>query len=639
MCGIAGLVSRSSAGDLEQVVSAMTDTMVARGPDSRGVWVDRENGVGLGQRRLAIIDLSEAGHQPMRSSCGRFMITYNGEFYNAQEIRAELEAAGRTFRGHSDTEVFIEACSAWGVRPALARFIGMFAIGLWDARDRELLLVRDRLGIKPLYWSYRDGTLLFGSELKALVACPGFDRTINRSAVASFLRYNYIPAPDTIYQAASKLEPGWLLRLRWRGEPELEQYWSLDDAVREGQADPLDCGDDEAVDRLEELLGDAVARRMVADVPLGAFLSGGVDSSAVVALMQKHATRPVRTFSIGFDSPGYNEAEHAAAVAAHLGADHTELYVAPREAQSVIPKLAAIYDEPFSDSSQIPTFLVSELTRRHVTVALSGDGGDELFAGYNRYIQAETVTKRLALAPRPVRAAAAAGLRALSPATWDAVCANLPVLSRTQRAGDKIHKLAGVMEADADNFYRALVTHWDDPAALVRDAREHDHPVWQRAPELVADLTERMQYLDSMTYLPDDILTKVDRASMAVSLEVRVPILDHRVVAFSWRLPRRFKLRGGESKWILRQLLYRHVPRSLIERPKMGFAVPIDDWLRGPLREWASELLEPAALAKHDLIDPAPLQQKWREHLEGKRNWQYLIWDVLMLQAWCEEWA
>ncbi len=639
MCGIAGLLTRSPGGDLEQIVSYMTDTMLTRGPDSRGVWVDPDCGVGLGQRRLAVIDLSEAGLQPMTTACGRYTITYNGEFYNARELGAELAAAGHRFRGHSDTEVFIEGCAAWGVREALERCIGMFAIGLWDAKEQELILVRDRLGIKPLYWSWQNGTLLFASELKALVAHPEFERTINRDAVASFLRHNYIPAPQTIYQSANKLEAGWMLRLRRDGEPRLERYWSLEDAVRAGREAPLECSDEEAVDALDALLGDAVERRMIADVPLGAFLSGGVDSSTIAALMQKHASERVKTFSIGFDIPGYDEAQHAAAVARHLGTEHTELYVAPEEARDVIPRLATMYDEPFSDSSQIPTFLVSRMTRQHVTVALSGDGGDELFAGYNRYAQAQFFTKRLAIAPRAVRGVAAAGLRSFTPATWDAICAGLPVLSRHGRAGDKIHKLAGVLTEDADGFYRALITHWDCPGAMVRGGQEQRHPLWQAAQDIVPDYTERMQYLDTLTYLPDDILTKVDRASMAVSLEARVPILDHRVVEFSWRLPRRMKMRDGESKWILRQLLYRYVPKHLIERPKMGFGIPLDSWLRGPLKEWAAALLEPQAIEKYGLVDPAPVQQKWVEHLSGKRNWQYLIWDVLMLQAWCEEWA
>ncbi len=640
MCGIAGFLTQVGVNyDLHSVMAKMTDTMTPRGPDGRGVWIDRENGVALGQRRLAIIDLSQAGSQPMASSCGRFVLTYNGEIYNAGELRSELLSLGKPFRGHSDTEVIVQGFAAWGIRATLDRLTGMFAIGVWDALQKELTLIRDRLGIKPLYWSFRAGTLLFGSELKALAVHPAFDRTLNRDAVVSYLRYGYIPAPQTIYSSSCKLEPGRLLRLPLNGTPQLTQFWRLEDAARAGQENRLECSDEEAVDALEALLGDAVARRMIADVPLGAFLSGGIDSSTVVALMQKHATGPVKTFSIGFDRSGYNEAQHAATVAKHLGTDHTELYLASKEAQAVIPKLASIYDEPFSDSSQISTYLVSHMTRQHVAVALSGDGGDELFAGYNRYTQAKLFTHHLAFAPRAVRGIAAAGLKGVKPATWDAICSRLPVLSRQERAGDKIHKLASVLAEDADGFYRALTTHWENPETLVHGGKETSQSLWSDASEIAPDIIERMQFLDTLTYLPDDILTKVDRASMAVSLEARVPILDHRVVEFAWRLPMHLKIRDGKGKWILRQLLYRHVPQSIIDRPKMGFGVPIEDWLRGPLKDWAESLLSNQAIEEFGLIDPAPVQKKWREYLSGRRNWQHLIWNILMLQAWCKEWA
>ncbi len=639
MCGIAGVFARAQIPDLERVVGEMTDTMMHRGPDDRGVWCDRDNGLALGQRRLAIIDLSAAGHQPMTSSCGRFTLTYNGEVYNAAELRRELMAAGRSFRGHSDTEVIVEGCAVWGLSVTVGRLIGMFAIAVWDAREKCLSLVRDRLGIKPLYWSLQDGSLLFGSELKALRAFPGFDRTIDRDAVVSYLRHNYIPAPKTIYRHAKKLEPGWLLSLKDGAEPKFEQYWSLSDAVVAGQDNQLECSDEEAVEHLEVLLGDAVGRRMISDVPLGAFLSGGIDSSTVVALMQKRSASPIKTFSIGFNVAGYNEAPYASEVARHLGTDHTELYVDPSEARDVIPRLATIYDEPFSDSSQIPTYLICELTRRKVTVTLSGDGGDEVFAGYNRYVQGERFAKYVARAPRSLRGAAAGLARVLGPGSWDRLLQALPALKRIQRAGDKIHKLADALEHDEDGFYRALATHWQDPAALVIGGREDPNAVWASASERLPEFVARMQYLDTLTYLPDDILTKVDRASMAVSLEARVPLLDHRVVELAWQLPQRFKIRRGESKWILRQLLYRHVPRQLVERPKMGFGVPIDHWLRGPLKDWAETLLCPHSLTKHGLIDPGPVRRKWAEHLDGRRNWQYLIWDILMLQQWCEEWC
>lgn len=610
--------------------------MVLRGPDSDGVWSDASAGIALGQRRLAIIDLSPMGHQPMTSSCGRFTITYNGETYNAAELREELKKHGKAFRGHSDTEVIIEGFAVWGVRGTVERLIGMFAFSVWDAKEKRLTLARDRLGIKPLYWSFQNGNLLFGSELKALVAFPGFDRSINRDAIASFLRYNYIPAPQTIYKTTQKLEPGCLLHMVAGSDPYSERYWSLADAVTAGRTNQLEFTDTEAVDELEKLLGDAVARRMISDVPFGAFLSGGIDSSTVVALMQKHSATPVKTFSIGFNIPGYNEAHHAAEVAQHLGTDHTECYLDPSEARDIIPKLATVYDEPFSDSSQIPTYLVSQMTSDTVTVALSGDGGDEIFAGYNRYVHGKSFAKYMDRLPRTLRSMAGAAAKIPGPNTWDNLFRLMPNLRRIQRAGEKIHKAADIIAQD--DYYQAVTSHWSSPEDLVSDGKELRHPVWQEAAETVPDLIARMQYLDTMTYLPDDILTKVDRASMAVSLEVRVPILDHRVVEFAWRLPERFKIRQGESKWLLRQLLYRHVPRELIERPKTGFGVPIDHWLRGPLRDWAGDLLAPESLDKFGLIDPAPVQKKWKEHLSGKRNWQYLLWDVLMLQQWCEEW-
>ena len=637
MCGIAGVHTLEPNPDLQKIIGRMTDTMVLRGPDSDGVWCDSESRVALGQRRLAIIDLSPMGHQPMKSSCGRFTMTYNGETYNAAELREELKEAGRTFRGHSDTEVIVEAFAVWGIRGTIERLIGMFALAVWDDKQKRLSLARDRLGIKPLYWSLQNGTFLFGSELKALVAFPGFDRSINRNAIASYLRYSYIPAPQTIYSSSQKLEPGCLLHIAAGSEPKHEKYWSLADAATAGHANQLDLSDKDAVDELETLLGDAVSRRMISDVPFGAFLSGGVDSSTVVALMQKHSASPVKTFSIGFNIPGYNEAHHAAEVARHIGTDHTEYYLEPEEARDIIPKLATIYDEPFSDSSQMPTYLVSQMTRNKVTVALSGDGGDEVFAGYNRYIHGRRFAKYMGLTPRSLRRMVGSAAKIPGPNSWDSLFQLIPKLRRIERAGDKIHKFANMI--GEDDYYAALTSHWPHPGELIRGGTEVPHPVWQEAGQTVPDLIERMQYLDTLTYLPDDILTKVDRASMAVSLEVRVPILDHRVIEFAWQLPERFKIRQGESKWILRQLLYRHVPRELIERPKTGFGIPIDHWLRGPLKDWAEDLLSTQSIDKFGLIDPAPVRKKWAEHVSGRRNWQHLLWNILMLQQWCEEWA
>ncbi len=526
-----------------------------------------------------------------------------------------------------------------GIEPTLKRMIGMFAIALWDRRERTLTLIRDRLGIKPLYWARFGKLFLFGSELKALRAHPGWTPRIDRNAVAAFMRHNYIPAPHTIYEGVHKLEPGTMLTLPWQGEPQIVRYWDARAAARDGTLHPLEGTDAELIEQLEALLQDAVSRRMIADVPLGAFLSGGIDSSTVVALMQAARSGKVRTFSIGFDLPGYNEAPQAAAVARHLQTEHTELTVTSNQALDVIPRLPEFYDEPFADSSQIPTYLVSAMTRKHVTVALSGDGGDELFAGYNRYQLTQRFWRALSLLPRALRRSAAAALTAMSPDNWTALLAALPSRLRPPQAGDKVHKVATVLALDSpDAIYRRLVSHWE-PADIVLHAREpasllDDATLAKDFPELLA----RMQFLDLVTYLPDDILTKVDRASMAVALEARVPLLDHRVVEFSWRLPTAAKVRGNISKWILRQVLYHHVPPALVERPKMGFGIPLGEWLRGPLRDWAEALLDEHRLRQAGLLDHAIVRRFWQEHVDGRRNWQYLIWDVLMLEAWRERW-
>ncbi len=601
----------------------MTEALHHRGPDAGDVFVDAAAGLALGHRRLSIVDLTPNGAQPMVSSCGRFVISYNGEVYNADELRPGLEAAGRRFRGHCDTEVIVEGAAVWGVEATVRRLIGMFAMALWDRRDRVLYLVRDRLGIKPLYWADFDGSVVFGSELKALRADDGWTPELDRNALASFLRLGYVPAPHAIYRGAHQLPPGAILAARETGDPVIEPYWSLADIARDGQAARLDVSEDEAADRLDALLRDAVGRRMVADVPLGAFLSGGIDSSTVVALMQAQSTRPVRSFSIGFRERGFDEAGHAAAVARHLGTDHTELYVEPEHAMSVIPRLATMYDEPFADSSQIPTFLVSEMTRRHVTVALSGDGGDELFAGYTRYFRGQTLWRMIDNMPRAARELAAAGVRAVSPSAWTALGAVIPERRRPTQFGDKMHKLAGVLagDAEASAFYRQVVSQWVDPAQIVIGGVEPKGVLEDpRIKDIVPDFVERMQYLDTLTYLPDDILTKVDRASMAVALEARVPLLDHRVVAFAWSLPPAMKAGDGMGKRLLRRVLHRYVPPALVDRPKMGFGVPIQDWLRGPLRDWAAPLLDERRLAAEGIFRPEPIARRWREHLSGDQR-------------------
>ena len=638
MCGIAGFLDpkrRSGDTELTALAASMAGALRHRGPDAQGVWVDEAAGVALGHARLSIIDLSPAGAQPMVSACGRFAVSYNGEVYNAGELRAALERAGHTFRGHSDTEVMVEGFAAWGVRATVETLIGMFAFAAFDRKERVLTLGRDRLGIKPLYWGRVNGRVVFASELKAFAALPDFSPGIDAQALAAYLCVGYVPAPASIYQGVAKLEPGMLLEIHAGGETRCQPYWSLLDVATRGQAALLDISEAEACERLEALLTDAVTRRMVADVPLGVFLSGGIDSSTVTALMQANSATPVKSFTIGFHEAGYDEATHAKAVAAHLGTDHTELYVTADEARAVVPKLPQIYDEPFADASQIPTFLVSEMTRRQVTVALSGDGGDELFAGYNRYGQGLRVARALRMLPRPLASCLSRMIGALPPATWDRLFEAVPAGMRPRLAGEKLQKLAGVLGEDAAGYYRTLISPWAGAWSLVKGATQPDQPAFgETVRARFGDELSWMQYADSVTYLPDDILTKVDRASMAVSLEARVPLLDHRVADFAWQLPASLKMRGGQGKWLLRQVLYKYVPKTLVERPKMGFGVPIDAWLRGPLKDWAADLLDPATMAREGLLDPAPIQEKWSEHQSGRRNWQHFLWNVLMFQAW-----
>jgi len=611
-----------------------------RGPDDSGVWIDTDAGVALVHRRLSIVDLSPAGHQPMLSADERFVISYNGEVYSHLPIRAEIEATGHRFRGHSDTEVMLESVARYGIRRTVDRLIGMFAIAIWDKRERTLTLIRDRLGIKPIYWAKAGGLFMFGSELKALRQHSGWTPRIKPEAVASFMRHNYIPAPHTIYQDVYKLEPGTILTLALGREPQLEKFWDARRVALDGLRDPLNEDDAALIDRLENLLIDAVGKRMMADVPLGAFLSGGIDSSTVVALMKAANSGSVKTYSIGFEQAEFNEAPHAAAIARHLGTDHTELTVTSREALEVVPKLAEMFDEPFADSSQIPTYLVSAMTRKHVTVALSGDGGDELFSGYNRYQLTQRSWRTLSLLPKSARKAFATGLTSLSPEWWNQIFGRLPRNLHRSQAGDKIHKAASVLRLDdADELYRRLVSHWE-PNQITPGVSETRGVLWEKSVRAdFPDLLDRMQFLDLVTYLPDDILTKVDRASMAVALEARVPLLDHRVVELAWRLPQSAKIRGGVSKWLLRQVLYRHVPKTLVERPKMGFGVPLSEWLRGPLREWAEALLSEKRLEENGFFDVAVIRKYWTEHLSGRRNWQYLLWDVLMFEAWRERWG
>ena len=580
----------------------------------------------------------------MRSRCGRYVISFNGEVYNYRALREELR--GHTFRGTSDTEVMLAAIAEWGVDRALEKFNGMFAFALWDAQNRQLHLARDRAGEKPLYYGLLKRALVFGSEVKALRAHPDFDAEIDRGALTLYLRHSYIPAPHTIYEGIYKLPAGAILTVSaagWSALPEPRPYWRLRETAERGIADPFRGSPDEAVSQLESLLKEAVRIRMEADVPLGAFLSGGVDSSTVVALMQAQSAQRVRTFTIGFAESSYNEAKQAALVARHLGTDHTELYITPADAMSVIPRLASIYDEPFADSSQIPAVLVSELARRHVTVSLSGDGGDELFGGYTRYLWAQDIWRKTGWAPNQVKKLAALALTQVPVDRWDAVFARcngwLPAPMRQRNPGEKLHKLAEVLEAGSpEDMYLALVSQWKRPCSIALGAREPATLLNNGGPSIArGDFVQRMMYADTATYLPDDILVKMDRASMSVSLEARVPLLDHRLIEFAWKIPQPLKIRGGRGKWLLRQVLDKYAPKSLIERPKMGFGVPIGGWLRGPLRAWCEELLDEKRLRAEGFFDPLPIRDKWDEHLAGTRNRQYDLWSILMFQSWLEE--
>lgn len=641
MCGLAGLFSPRGETDaaLTALTESMCDRIVHRGPDDSGTWTDAASGIALGFRRLSIIDLSPLGHQPMASASGRYRITFNGEVFNFAELREELHRAGASFRGHSDTEVILAAFEAWGIDRAVTRFVGMFAMAVWDTQERALTLIRDRLGIKPLHVAQLPDGIAFASELKSLAVLPGFTRDVDPDALALYLRYLYVPAPLSIYRGVRKLPAGHLLTIRDPRAPlpASRPFWSLDEVVRRGRANLFTGTAEEAAAELDRQLGAAVRLRMVADVPLGALLSGGIDSTVVVAMMQEASARPVRTFTIGFEEAEYDEAPHARAVAAHLGTAHEELRVTGRDALALVPRLPEMFDEPLADASQLPTFLVSELARRSVTVALSGDGGDELFAGYNRYAYGMRVLPRFGALPRPVRRLAAVGTRALGPGTWDRLYAAVPG-GRHRLVGEKLHKIGHLLSADGEAaMYRSLLSAWQEPGAVLRHATptlDPSHAIFGRGspPALLA----RMMLADQSVYLPDDLLAKVDRASMAVSLEVRVPILDHRVVEFSWTLPDHYKLRDGVTKWPLRQVAYRRVPAALLERPKMGFTVPIDAWLRGPLRPWAEDLLtdvDAVAQLRGDGVRDA-----WRAFLARRASSGNAMWALLVFLDWRRHW-
>ena len=645
MCGLAGFFARRnwSSDELRNMVSRMTESIVHRGPDDSGIWAEPAAGVALGFRRLAIVDLSAQGHQPMPSWSGRFTLIFNGEVFNHRILRKELESRGCAFRGHSDTEVILAAFEKWGIERTVRRLIGMFAMAVWDSARGELSLIRDRLGIKPLFVYHHNGIVSFGSELKALHAGPDFDRTLDMTALTSYLRYLYVPAPRSIFQHVSKLTPGHILTIvdPTAPLPASSPFWSVDEAAREGLASEFSGSDEEAVAELETLLTDAVRLRMQADVPLGALLSGGIDSSTVVALMQKSASRPVKTFTIGFDQKEFNEAAHARAIASHLGTDHTELHLTGEDALAVIPSLAEMFDEPLADPSQIPTFLVCQLARRDVTVALTGDGGDELFGGYNRYIGGERLITGLQRWPRAIRKFSASGVTSLSPRAWDQMNSMLrpvfPASVRTRLIGEKMHKIGDVLRADSTSgMYRSLLSAWQDPESLVVGASRNHGSDGTLVANGSLGLMERMMLADQTSYLPDDLLAKVDRASMAVSLEARVPILDHRVVELSWRLPRQFKVRDGRGKWILRQILYKHIPPVLVDREKMGFSVPLARWLGGPLRNWAGDLL--LSGETDGFLRSTVVRKEWDRFLAGDSSNAAGIWALVMFRAWQSRW-
>lgn len=640
MCGLSGFLGFDGLPrSAEAIAQRMAARLSHRGPDDSGVWVDADAGIALSHRRLSIVDLSPHGAQPMVSHCGRFVLVYNGEIYNHLELRADLQ---RQWRGHCDSETLLEAIAQWGVDPALRRCAGMFAFALWDRHERTLHLARDRLGEKPLYYGLVGRSLVFASELSALHEFPEFRPSIDRDSLALLTTYNCIPAPRSIYRDIGKLPPGTVLSIsataaQRRSLPMPQPYWSAAEESVRGLHAPLPGTADEICDQLEAVLMNVVGQQMLADVPLGAFLSGGVDSSVIVAMMQKHAVSPVRTFSVGFAESGFDEAAHAKAVAAHLGTTHTELYVTPRDALEVVARLPRIYDEPFSDSSQLPTYLLCAMARQHVTVALSGDGGDEVFGGYNRYMWVNSIWRRLRYAPAAVRRSGAAMLARVGSENWQRAYAFassvIPGLTR-QQAGLKVQKILEIADAESPAaIYHRLTSH-RGPAeeALVLGAGTR-LPV-ARLDERLPTIEEQMMLADSLHYLPDDILVKVDRASMAVSLESRTPFIDHRVFEFAWRVPLSMKIHGGTGKWLLRRLLYRHVPQQLIDRPKMGFAVPVAEWLRGPLRDWAESLLDARRLREESYFDVTMVRRLWQEHLQGTHDQHRVLWDVLMFQAW-----
>ena len=647
MCGLAGILTNDGTGAdaLRDTVERMASTIVHRGPDDSGTWIDEKAGVAIGFRRLAIIDLSRHGHQPMVSNDGRLVIAYNGEIYNYRELRAELESFGARFRGHSDTEVLLAAIQRWGIADAISRLIGMFAIVLWDAEERRLHFVRDRLGIKPLFVGQMDRTVVFGSELKALLASRRLDRRLDAEALSAYFRYLYVPAPRTIFTRVRKLLPGhWLTVSDPEAPlPEPVPYWNLEEVAAEGIAARGEVSEESVAEEASYLLREAVRCRMHADVPLGAFLSGGIDSSLVVALMQSVADTPVRTYSVAFEEHAYNEAALAARIACHLGTDHREVMLTSTEARRVVASLAEMFDEPFASPSAIPNHLISRVARDGVTVALSGTGGDEVFAGYNRYTYGRWLIETLLRLPEGLRRPIATSMARGRPLTaTEEMLNHLPARIAVRHLGRKLHKLERLAAAGSSGeAYRSLISSFQDPDAVVAGVAEprgrFDRAVAQGGPGF--ELLDRMLLADQLTYLADDQLHKTDRASMAVGLEVRVPLVDHRLVELSWRLPSALKVRRLTGKQLLRREAYRLIPRQMLQRPKMGLSVPVARWLREPLREWAEDLLAPESIRQSGLLDAHPIRREWSALLAGEDHADLPVWAALMFQAWYQTWG
>ena len=639
MCGISGIFSLSKKNpDVIKLVQSMNNSLKHRGPDDSGVWNENDFSCILAHRRLSIVDLSVTGKQPMISQSTRFIISYNGEVYNIQELKKILTENNVTLRGHSDTELILELCEILGIENVLKKLIGMFGFALYDRKEKKIYLCRDRLGIKPIYWTLiKNNEFVFSSELKPLILHPLVSKKINHNTISNFLRHGYIPAPFSIYENVFKLEPGKILEISKKDfNPKIQSFWNLQDIIKERKFDKK-RNEQSYVTELDDLLNDSVLKRMIADVPVGSFLSGGIDSSTISAIMQKNSLNKIKTFSIGFKESDYNEAEYAKEIAHYLGTEHNELYLTAHEAQEFIPLIPRYFDEPFADSSQIPTYLISKMAVKKVKVALSGDGGDEMFMGYNRYMIAENMDWIFRL-PNFFKRIIIGIITLGSSNHWNMLSRIFPKKIIPPQLGDKLYKLVKILKDEEPDFYRILISSFDYPDSYMISGKEEKGMIWENNFEsYITEYVERLKLLDTLTYLPDDILTKVDRSSMAVSLEVRVPILDHRIVEFSWMLPKKIQIKKNQSKWILRQVLKKYIPKQFFERPKMGFGVPIDSWLRNDLKNWGSHLLSDEVFKKHELLKKSDIQLMWRQHQSNEKNWQYPIWNVLMLHSWAEE--